>query len=248
MSDHQAAEQPDAPAGEAAAPSTEPTSPESAEPTTPMSAETTTPASAETTTEVLPPAPAANPYGIGQAQPGIPSFPAQSAYPTTKPKRSKIQLLRPVIGIAIVAALAIGGKIVHDQSQAKRSSDGSITTKGDLDAFSIKTGDCFTNPGEATDFSKVTALPCTQPHTAQVYGSFTYPDATNTAPDDTTMESTVADQCKPFEASINTTFASTNNMYGAYIRPNDDAWSKGNYTILCVISSDTAVSGTALTS
>jgi hypothetical protein len=224
MSDHQAAEQPDAPAGEAGAPST------------------------ESTTQVLPPAPAANPYGIQQGQPeGVPSFPAQSAFPT-KPKRSKVQLLRPFIGIAIVAALAIGGKIVHDQSQAKRSSDGSITTKGDLDAFSIKTGDCFTNPGEATDFSKVTALPCTQPHTAQVYGSFTYPDATSTAPTDQAMQDTVSTQCKPFEASINTGFASTNNMYGAYIRPNDQAWSKGNYTILCVISSDAPVSGTALTS
>jgi hypothetical protein len=184
-----------------------------------------------------PAAPPANPYGIPMTSPeGAPLHPA--------PKRSKTALVRPLIGLGIVAALAIGGKVVHDHNAAGRGANGDVTKKGDLDVFKIKPGDCFTDPGTETSFSSVTAIPCDQPHTAQVFASFVYPGATDTSPSDSEMQDAVSSQCST--DALDQDFLSSHGMSAGFVRPNDAAWSKGSNTILCLISSDSPVTGSAL--
>lgn len=198
--------------------------------------------------EAGPSAPAAPPQSETPNPYGIPAAPYQAIQPPTAPKRSNFRRYRLLISFGIVAALAIGGKVIADQNKAGRDANGNISKKGNLDAFSIKTGDCFQSPGTGSDFSSVTAVPCTSPHTAQVFGSFTYPDATSTVPDDTTMQSTVSSQCGTLSSKLDQNFVTTNNLNGSYVMPNSEAWKAGNYEILCVVTSDTAFSGTALTS
>lgn len=192
------------------------------------------------------PSPIADPYAIqAPAQPTPDqAYLAPTAY--QKPKRPLIVRLRPLLGIAIVGALALGGKIVHDHNTAGRDANGAIAKKGDLDAFSIKTGDCFTDPGVGADFSSVTAIPCGQPHTAQVYGSFAFPDATSVVPDDTTLRTAVGTQCEQLQTQLDANFVNANSLDSSFIRPNDTAWSHGNYTILCLVTSSTPFTGDAL--
>jgi hypothetical protein len=180
-----------------------------------------------------------NPYGI-------PAAPYQAFQPPTAPKRSKFKRFRLLIAVGVVAVVAIGGKVIADHNKAGRDASGNISKKGNLDAFSIKEGDCFQDPGAGTDFSSVTAVPCTSPHTAQVYASFAYPDAPTTIPDDTTLQSTADTQCGDLQTKLDQNVATTNNLSGSFLVPNDVAWKAGNTTILCVVTADTAFSGTAI--
>jgi hypothetical protein len=70
-----------------------------------------------------------------------------------------------VLAIVAVIAVGVGG--------ANRSaSTGEIVSPGHLPAFSLATGDCFNNPAGARSVTSVTAIPCTQPHNAQVFAQF----------------------------------------------------------------------------
>ena len=56
---------------------------------------------------------------------------------------------------------------------ADRDQSGEVTESGQIDAFKIQLGDClnnvFTNPNTTTEFTEVSAVPCSKPHEREVY-------------------------------------------------------------------------------
>jgi hypothetical protein len=56
---------------------------------------------------------------------------------------------------------------------ADRDQSGEVTEGGQIDAFEIQLGDClnnvFTNPNKTTEFTEVSAVPCSKPHEREVY-------------------------------------------------------------------------------
>jgi len=72
----------------------------------------------------------------------------------------------------VVLALIITGVVTSLGGGPERDDSGQITSAGDLSAFDVEVGDCFDLPdpnGEVTDLGGV---PCTDPHDAEVYGTF----------------------------------------------------------------------------
>jgi hypothetical protein len=181
--------------------------------------------------------PAQNPYGApGQANYG----------PPPKKKRNTLLLVRVGV-LLVVGGLALGGYLLKKHNDAGRDASGSISKKGDLDAFSIKVNDCYEKPTDAlTGFSSVKAIPCDQPHNAQVYFSFTYPNATSTAPTDDQLKSTVDPQCTTAAGTKVDQAKAPQNAMMNYLIPDDTAWGQGHHEILCVIENDTDFTGTII--
>lgn len=79
-------------------------------------------------------------------------------------------------GAAFLALVAVGVTFVV-LSQADRGADGSIDRAGNLDAFSIRVGDCYNQrtadaDDDSDEISSVSAVPCSDPHDNEVYAVF----------------------------------------------------------------------------
>ncbi|CAM4090270.1 DUF4190 domain-containing protein [Kibdelosporangium persicum] len=71
---------------------------------------------------------------------------------------------------AVWVLLLVAVFVVGDGLGAKRdTSTGQVTESGKLEVFDLKDGDCFNNvPAEDKEIMAVDAVPCTQPHDAEV--------------------------------------------------------------------------------
>jgi hypothetical protein len=184
-----------------------------------------------------------NPY----AQPG------QNPYGTPGPapkRRRGATLLYVRLGVLVVV-LIIGGVswLITEHKKAGRDANGDINKQGNLDAFSIKVNDCYEKPTDASaGFSSVKAIPCDQPHNAQVFFQFTFPNATSVAPTDEELKSTADPQCTTAAGTKVDQNKAPQNAMMNYLVPDNTAWGKGHHDILCVIENDTDFTGTVVKS
>ena len=138
-------------------------------------------------------------------------------------------------GLGLVGAGVVTGIAGEDHST--RDDSGAIVESGEVGAFRIRLGDClatlvFDGPIESVD-----AVPCSEPHRAEVYGAFNI-----RTPDDAAF---------PGEASINTQsddgcysrfspfvgFPYERSVYGfASIGPSKDSWEQiDDREVLCLV-------------
>jgi hypothetical protein len=183
--------------------------------------------------------PVANPYAFASEAPGFGAPPAAAPHPLKR-------FLVPVISIAVVGGLALGGKIMQDHNSSHRDGTGSISKKGDLDAFQIKPGDCFQYPGAGSDIKTVTAIPCADAHTAQVFADIDFPNATDTAPSTQALQDTMGPLCKQAAADKLDVDKVSEDAKLSYFFPQDDAWAKGHHDILCILHEATPATGSGL--
>lgn len=76
-----------------------------------------------------------------------------------------------IVAIAVAVAVA---------TSADRSADGMVVGAGSVSAMDLRIGDCITNPAAGSDSREVlsvAAVPCSQPHTGEVYALFDLPSA-----------------------------------------------------------------------
>jgi hypothetical protein len=70
------------------------------------------------------------------------------------------------------------GYIIYDYStDASRDQTGNIISEGDVDAFSVRIGDCFNDAVEVGEeesvvVEQIAGLPCTEPHDNEIYTIF----------------------------------------------------------------------------
>jgi hypothetical protein len=88
-----------------------------------------------------------------------------------------------------VATLGLvgAGYLVAGCSEESRDETGAIDEAGELDAFSIKVGDCVDNvvtDSASTEVESVGGVPCAQPHQAEAYHAFDLPEGDGTFPGD----------------------------------------------------------------
>lgn len=93
---------------------------------------------------------------------------------TLSPKR--LALTGIVAVLALLAAVGLGRLL---DGEAGRDAGGVVTSAGGSDAQSLRTGDCIDqdlsglNEGERV--SRIRVVPCDEPHSGEVYFSFTLP-------------------------------------------------------------------------
>jgi hypothetical protein len=189
-----------------------------------------------------------SPYGQPPQSPY--GAPGQGNYGPPPKKRRGATMLYIRLGVLVVV-LIIGGVswAITNAHKANRDSSGNINKQGNLDAFSIKVNDCYEKPTDAlTGFSSVKAIPCDQPHNAQVFFSFTFPNATSTAPTDDQLKSTVDPQCTTAAGTKVDQNKAPQNAMMNYLVPDDTAWGQGHHEILCVIENDSDFTGNVVKS
>jgi Domain of unknown function (DUF4190)/Septum formation len=143
-------------------------------------------------------------------------------------------------GVWVVVLVIV---IISAQGQATRGSNGQINKAGNLSVFSLAVGDCFMNPSSQQDIASVTAIPCTQPHDAQVFAKFNA--SGSSYPSNFTQ--LASSGCSAQENRLNQSLV-TSSMTIRFIFPNQAAWEAGTHTVNCLVVSPTNISSSLLNS
>ena len=147
-------------------------------------------------------------------------------------------------GLAIASLIISGlwvvvivvGVAVAITAQPDRSPSGQVTQPGRLSVQDVKTGDCIKNFDEGR-VARLDAVPCTQPHAAEVIGEFDLPSGSYPG------ESAITDQAEsrctdmvPSELAN----SSRTDLGVAYLYPQASNWAVGDRTVQCMVASDGA--------
>jgi hypothetical protein len=130
-----------------------------------------------------------------------------------------------VIILAVIAA---------NTGKATRSATGLITHSGRINAFSLNVGDCFDNPAGAQTVNNVTAIPCTQPHNAQIYAKFKLTGSDFSYPGAAVVAQTARSGCNARIGSVNKSMT-TSTMSVRILLPEKAAWISGKRTVSCMV-------------
>jgi hypothetical protein len=139
----------------------------------------------------------------------------------------------------VVVAIIVA--IVASQGHAKRSSGGQISHKGNLSVFDLKVGDCFNNPTDTSNgVASVQAIPCTQPHNAQIYAKFSLTAGADGAyPGDSALNDQASKGCSDDTEDLNQS-AVTSSMTPRFLIPEEDTWNNNERMASCMVVNPTA--------
>ena len=125
--------------------------------------------------------------------------------------------------------------IVGSLSNATRSSStGKITHSGNLSVFSLAVGDCFNNPATVQDVATVTAEPCNQSHSAQIYAKFNLTGSNFSYPGTATVTQLASTGCTARTANVDRSKVSS-AMTVHFFFPDQTAWLNGRRTVACMV-------------
>jgi hypothetical protein len=129
-----------------------------------------------------------------------------------------------VVLVVLIAVGASGG--------AHRSGSGHISKRGSLNIFALHLGDCLNNPN-VQSVSSVAAVPCTQPHNAQVFAQF---DATGSGyPGATALTRQSTNSCNSRVNGNLDRSKITGTMSIRFIFPLAGSWALGHRIVSCLI-------------
>jgi hypothetical protein len=134
------------------------------------------------------------------------------------------------VWIVIIILAVIGANV----GKATRSSAGVITHSGRINVFSLSIGDCFDNPAGAQTVNTVTAIPCNQPHNAQIYGKFKLTGSDLSYPGATAVAQAARSGCNARIGNVNKSMT-TSAMTVRIFLPEERAWIIGQRTVSCMI-------------
>jgi hypothetical protein len=143
--------------------------------------------------------------------------------------------------VVLVAAI-----VAVNMGKATRSAaTGVITHRGHMNAFSLRVGDCFDNPADAHTLDTVTAIPCDQPHNAQIYGKFRLTGSDLRYPGAAMVAQRARSGCKARVGSVDKAIT-TSAMTARILLPDETSWTAGQRTVSCMIVNPTASLTTSL--
>lgn len=117
-------------------------------------------------------------------------------------------------------------------SSANRDNNGAIVDPGTVSAKTIKVGDCLNDLKEG-DVKNVAAVPCAQPHSAEVYAEFTLTGTTY--PGEDAVVKKAEDGCSTrFETAIATKYLEDDTIGIFYLYPSTDTWKTGDRKVSCI--------------
>jgi hypothetical protein len=141
----------------------------------------------------------------------------------------------------VVAAI-----VAANLGKATRSATtGVITHRGHINAFSLRVGDCFDNPVGARAVNTVTAIPCDQPHNAQIYAKFKLIGSDFSYPGAAVVEQRARSGCNARTGTVNKSMT-TSAMTVRILLPEETSWVAGQRTVSCMIVNPTATLTTSI--
>jgi hypothetical protein len=147
-----------------------------------------------------------------------------------------------VFWIVVVVAAVI---VVNAGKATRSATTGVITHRGHISAFSLRVGDCFDNPAGAHSVNTVTAIPCDQPHNAQIYAKFRLTGSDFSYPGAAKIARLARSGCNARIGSVNKSMT-TSAMTVRILLPEEASWIAGQRTVSCMIVNPTANLTTSL--
>jgi hypothetical protein len=150
-------------------------------------------------------------------------------------------------GLAI-AGLAVSGVwiviiilalVLVNLNRATRSPSGEITHGGHLSAFSLAVGDCFNNPPDATKLGSVTAVPCGQAHSAQIFAKFNLSGSILSYPGNAALSRLGTNGCNARIGVLDKSKI-TDSMTIRFLFPLEESWLAGQRAVTCMIANPAA--------
>lgn len=89
--------------------------------------------------------------------------------------------MKRILTMTLVAVLAVGACGADGETDATRDDEGNITENDEIGVFRLRTGDCLMLPGSDTEVETLEAVPCDQPHDAEVVGLHEMPEGSSAA-------------------------------------------------------------------
>ncbi|MDC0071608.1 septum formation family protein [Gammaproteobacteria bacterium] len=139
---------------------------------------------------------------------------------------------------------------------AERDDRGEIMSAGNVDALSLRVGDCFNDvatkdlvEGEYIEVSSVEGVPCSTLHQSEVFSkSSSLFNDKNSFPDEETLSNNSYDYCSEqlplflgldfFSEQVDTQIEEFNNKITLrFYFPTEEGWRTGDRTVDCIITS-----------
>lgn len=152
---------------------------------------------------------------------------------------SKSRLFGATFGaLALIAATTSCGAISDALSgnDAKRDEPGGqITESAQADVFSLTAGDCVNAADMSGMVSEVEAMPCTDPHDAQIIAEYEYPKGDYPGDDEfaTKAETFCVDE---FATFVGISYDESEFELGP-LTPTEQSWKMGDRVLQCVVIS-----------
>jgi hypothetical protein len=137
--------------------------------------------------------------------------------------------------VVVVAAIVA----VNTGKATRSATTGVITHRGHINAFSLRVGDCFDNPAGARAVNTVTAIPCDQPHNAQIYGKFKLTGSDFSYPGAVVVAQRARSGCNARIGTVNKSMTTT-AMTVRILLPEKTSWVAGQRTVSCMVVNPTA--------
>ena len=160
--------------------------------------------------------------------------------PEQPPQRSGFgNLLRLPISWIFIGLFVAGGLIVNWFTDAKRDESGAVVEAGDVAADQIRVGDCLAfpagfDPAETFEFEQIEAVPCSEPHWAEVYAEYTM--SGSSYPGVVAIEDFVFEHCRPsYHTFTGVVYEDEATMDITWFEPTSQSWSQGDRTVQCAV-------------
>ena len=136
------------------------------------------------------------------------------------------------------AAVGLGVVGYNVMTEADRDGSGAIVDGGNIDAFSMRLGDCFDNTqsfasDEAGEVSSLPGVPCSEPHDNEVFAIFDV--GYESFPGDEPMAELAFDQCLArFENFVGLEYESSVLDITA-LYPSAASWAQEDREVICAV-------------
>ena len=139
------------------------------------------------------------------------------------------------IGYVLIAAGVAGYNFA---TQADRDSTGTIVDAGNIDAFQLRSGDCFNDAGFSfegeEEISSLPGVPCSQPHDNEVYAVFDvslgeYPDS-----EDAMFEHALEQCLDRFAGFVGIAYESS-ELDILTLYPTPESWARNDREVVCAV-------------
>ncbi|WP_437386554.1 septum formation family protein [Plantibacter flavus] len=155
--------------------------------------------------------------------------------------------LLPLAIAAVVAALTLSGcSVINDilpkPAETRDSQTGEIVGGGTTNVFTLAVGDCLNDESSSDEVSEVPTVPCTEPHTYEVYGEVTIPG--DEWPGDDALTQQADDGCyAQFQPFAGIAYEDSTLDFN-YYTPTQASWEEMNDRLVtCVIFDSGATTG-----
>ena len=186
--------------------------------------------------------PWSNAYATG---PAAASFPSRSAAPPRR--RRKRRVLLPMAAVVVLGALGYAVPDEDDRPAPTRTPETGVTESASLSPLDLQPGDCYTDaplPREdsAVTIHSVEAVPCPEPHTAQVVALLGYAGRSHAEAVDTLS---VQDCEREFRARLTADVLGDERYVLGRIYPDANAWER-TQGVVCVVATEAPTTGSVL--